>query len=56
MNDCELIKFVCNDIDKFTLEFKHLLDGKRKINNPNEKLEYLYNMRILLNEYPFTIE
>lgn len=53
LNDCELIKFVCNDIDKFTLEFKHLLDGKRKINNPNEKLEYLHNMRILLNEYPF---
>ncbi|MCE0706937.1 glycosyl transferase, partial [Clostridioides difficile] len=53
LSDCELIKFVCNDIDKFTLEFKHVLDGKRKINNPNEKLEYLHNMRILLNEYPF---
>ncbi|CZR95488.1 SPBc2 prophage-derived glycosyltransferase SunS [Clostridioides difficile] len=53
LNDFELMKFVCNDIDKFTLEFKHLLDGKSKINDVNEKLEYIHNMRKLLNEYPF---
>ncbi len=53
LSDFELIKFVCNDLDKFTIEFKHLLDIKNKVNNANEKLEYIHSMRKLLNEYPF---
>ncbi|HEL4482701.1 TPA: glycosyl transferase, partial [Clostridioides difficile] len=53
LSDFELKKFVCNDLDKFTIEFKHLLDIKNKVNNANEKLEYIHSMRKLLNEYPF---
>ncbi|KPI56313.1 glycosyl transferase [Clostridioides difficile] len=53
LSDFELIKFVCNDLDKFTIEFKHILDIKNKINDDNEKLEYICNLKKLLNEYPF---
>lgn len=53
LSDFELIKFVCNDLDKFTIEFKHILDIKNKLSNADEKLEYIHNMRKLLNEYPF---
>ncbi|MGO1043854.1 glycosyltransferase [Clostridioides difficile] len=53
LSDFELIKFVCNDLDKFTIEFKHLIDVKNKLNNTDEKLEYIHNMRKLLDEYPF---
>ncbi|MDB0440907.1 glycosyltransferase [Clostridioides difficile] len=53
LSDFELIKFVCNDLDKFTIEFKRILDIKNKLSNADEKLEYIHNMRKLLNEYPF---
>lgn len=53
LSDFELIKFVCNDLDKFIIEFKYLFDIKNKVNNVNEKLEYIYSMRKLLNEYFF---
>lgn len=53
LSDFELIKFVCNDLDKFTIEFKHILDIKNKVNDDNEKLEYIRNLKKLLNEYPF---
>ncbi len=36
LSDFELIKFVCNDLDKFTIEFKHLLNIKNKVNSANE--------------------
>ncbi|NJJ33966.1 glycosyltransferase [Clostridioides difficile] len=53
LSDFELIKFVCNDLDKFTIEFKHILDIKNRVNDDNEKLEYIRNLKKLLNEYPF---
>lgn len=53
LSDFELIKFVCNDLDKFTIEFKHILDIKIRVNDDNEKLEYIRNLKKLLNEYPF---
>lgn len=53
LSDFDLIKFVCNDLDKFTIEFKHIFDIKNKINDDNEKLEYICNLKKLLNEYPF---
>lgn len=47
--DTDLLKYLCNDIDRFTIEFKGMFYNNASMDN----LKYINKLKDLINEYPY---